>query len=394
VRYEGPRGANIIVEVNGHRLRPANHAYYQGDGILDEYDLDQAFLIDPSTFNDNDIEVYLNGVRQRQGIEYEIIDGSMTGFDNLAYDARSFDVAESGITVKFAAAPLDGDRVTISYLYGAEFRMNNDSQIEISELVSRPPSSSVVVHSFSNHDNLRIRTQVFVGHQDWYQLSRVCQRLSHLWVTVNGVRLFPGYDFSINNGDQLIFGQHVTVGANSVIAVTHFTEQLQARSIAFRIRHDTRGMVEYLRISDQETTILTQDLGIDDEEIHVQDARLLSTPDPERAIPGVIYINKERITYYTVDRVNNVLGQIRRGTGGTGAVITHAAGSRVVDAGQDQRIPTQHRMVKTPDRYLGESYQTQNDRVWYDTAKPDQGLQFADTAAARFLQRRYAFYLA
>jgi hypothetical protein len=49
-------------------------------------------------------------------------------------------------------------------------------------------------------------------------------------------------------------------------------------------------------------------------------------------IPGVIYINGEKITFYTVDLVNNVLGQIRRAVDATGAPAVHVAGSDVVEA--------------------------------------------------------------
>jgi hypothetical protein len=52
-----------------------------------------------------------------------------------------------------------------------------------------------------------------------------------------------------------------------------------------------------------------------------------------------VFINGEKITYYTIDTVNNVLGQIRRGVDGTGAPLTHVAGSRVVDASMQQIVP-------------------------------------------------------
>jgi hypothetical protein len=40
-------------------------------------------------------------------------------------------------------------------------------------------------------------------------------------------------------------------------------------------------------------------------------------------VPGIVYINGERITYYTVDLVTNSLGQLRRGTWGTGTPMIH-----------------------------------------------------------------------
>jgi hypothetical protein len=46
---------------------------------------------------------------------------------------------------------------------------------------------------------------------------------------------------------------------------------------------------------------------------------VLPIPNPTLAIPGVIFIGGEKITYYTNDTVNNRLGQIRRAVDGTAA---------------------------------------------------------------------------
>lgn len=346
--------------------------------------------------SDNDIEVYLNGVRQRQDIEYEIIDGSILGFDESDFDTTNFDVSESGIVVRFFDAPAVGARIVISCLVDVEFKMNSDSQIEIMPVVSLADGDVVRVHSFSDHDNLRIRTQVYAGAAG-YPLTRPVRNLSHLWVNLNGQRLAPGFDFAVVGATELRLSSHLAVDPNDVVIITHFTENLQTRSIGYRIRQDTRGMVEYLRISDEETTELREPLALGDTEIMVKDARILSTPDPERARPGVVYINKERITYYTIDRVNHVLGQIRRGTGGTGAALLHPAGSRVVDAGENQLVPSDYVMEKAPDALVIETMRIRpgTDRVWYDLAAPESqsGLQFADTAAARFLREKHAYYV-
>jgi len=65
----------------------------------------------------------------------------------------------------------------------------------------------------------------------------------------------------------------------------------------------------------------------------------LPAPDPDSNIPGIVFINKERITYFARDLGENSLGQIMRGTLGTGAVDTHPSGTAVVDAGGSQTIP-------------------------------------------------------
>lgn len=75
------------------------------------------------------------------------------------------------------------------------------------------------------------------------------------------------------------------------------------------------------------TTTLAQPLRITDTVIQVVDASGLTPPNPTSVAPGVIYVGGERIEYYTM--VNNTLGQIRRGTGGTSTPLIHKLGSTV-----------------------------------------------------------------
>lgn len=102
----------------------------------------------------------------------------------------------------------------------------------------------------------------------------------------------------------------------------------------------TEGMWEFRRICAAATTTLAQDLLIDDEFIYVADASKLPVPGPGMPHPGVIYINGEKITYYTIDNDLNRLGQLRRGAWGTGAPMLHYSESLVVDASLDQKIPS------------------------------------------------------
>lgn len=85
----------------------------------------------------------------------------------------------------------------------------------------------------------------------------------------------------------------------------------------------------YYRYSFRETK-LSQDLLITDANIFVVDASVLSTPAPDLARPGVIYINGEKISYYELDLSNNRIGRIRRAVDGTGAPNKHWMGNVVV----------------------------------------------------------------
>ena len=71
-----------------------------------------------------------------------------------------------------------------------------------------------------------------------------------------------------------------------------------AKIIAYRVFNNMLGDTGYLRISTANSTALTSALSITDSEIYVADATKLSVPDRVQAVPGVVFINGERITYY------------------------------------------------------------------------------------------------
>jgi hypothetical protein len=75
------------------------------------------------------------------------------------------------------------------------------------------------------------------------------------------------------------------------------------------------------------TTTLAAPLNLADTTITVVDGTKLDDPNPVTISPGILHINGERIEYYTKN--NNILGQIRRGVGGTGIPSVHPFGTDV-----------------------------------------------------------------
>jgi len=102
----------------------------------------------------------------------------------------------------------------------------------------------------------------------------------------------------------------------------------------------------YLREDPDATTTLASNLSLTSNTISVVDSSVLSIPNPVLNLPGVVYINGERITYYTKDDGTNTLGQLRRGTLGTGANV-HYAGEVVVNGSINQTVPSSYNMSNT-----------------------------------------------
>jgi len=153
---------------------------------------------------------------------------------------------------------------------------------------------------------------------------------------------------------------------------------------AFRIFTDINQVTTYYRISAANTTALASNLAITDSNIHVVNSSVLPIPNPGLAIPGVVFIGGEKITYYTNDTVNNVLGQIRRAVDGTPGVSLHLTGARVVDSSLTQVIP-----ISTPTYANISGNLTMQDTSWYtpgvSNATTGTGLVNSTTVQAQFL---------
>ena len=276
-------------------------------------------------------------------------------------------------SIVFDVAPDESAQITVTLLTGSEFTITNSTEIEISSAVAMQAGDSIRILSFSNHDMLGMRTQIFSGTYEetvvtpvgfdsdtpevgfdelrfdsgfsdaisrpLITLSRPVTNANYLWITINGTRRFPNSDFILLDPTTVEFGRHLNLTESDVIVVTAFTENLHQQTIGYRIFKNLLNETSYLRISQENSSILASPLHIDDTEISVLDARYLDVPSVEDGIPGVIFINGERITYYEIDLENNKLKRIRRGTQGTGAAEIYPTRTPVFSAGIGQVIP-------------------------------------------------------
>jgi len=94
----------------------------------------------------------------------------------------------------------------------------------------------------------------------------------------------------------------------------------------------------YYRISGDHTTTLAEPLNYYDTEIKLTDSTNFIQPSSTDNIPGIVFINGEKIVYWTINYVTHTLGQLTRGVSGTGIPEIHASGSLISDASQQQVI--------------------------------------------------------
>lgn len=159
----------------------------------------------------------------------------------------------------------------------------------------------------------------------------------------------------ISSGSQFTTIPNVTLNANTSANanLTFSTANLTARlaqstynTFSYRMFKDMNDNWSYLREDAAATTTLTTNLTITSNTITVANSAVLFDPNPALNLPGVIYINGERITYFTKNDGTNTLGQLRRGTLGTGANI-HFAGETVTSGSINQIVPDSYHTANT-----------------------------------------------
>ena len=363
VNYAGPFTANVIVEVDNVRLRPSSQKYSTANGSNTVFPTPSR-AGEVGIVNTSDISVSVIGT---DGITTNMVQG-------VDYTATAGD---SNVTL--TNAPANTATVIVSNTKDAEYFVSADgTEVTINNSVSFTSSSVLRVNTFANHDPLRIETQVHkgvgAGTPIGYDLDRTTTKMNHFWITKDGVRLHPG-DYTIEEGVIILSAaQRATVTNDTILVVTHFTENTIAPTIGYRMFVDMNGNYEYRRLCKDATTTITQNVTPTSDKIYVEDVSKLPYIDSTSANPGVVFIGSERITYWSVSLEDNYISGLRRGTKGTNIIQLITPDFLVVDGGMDQELPASDTHTKT----------------WYTlgtgAAADGKGLQSSTSTNANFLK--------
>jgi hypothetical protein len=351
----------LIVTVNGVRARTAAGIEYVADGST-AFLLPQRLGFSQNTIADNEVRVYVDFVLQVLNVNFFVEPSSVGDLREVIFftaptvGSNIQIYVETGVQCYVAGNQLNfvtgsglvpgmGDVIAVT-------TWNDTRQQNILPLVYVGPVTTGVTITEAYDDTLYdnpagaassdpglfdFSVGVTVSIND-LQLGRVITDSSRLWVTVNGVRKFPGVDFTIS-GEELILTSGI-LGSTDVVMITMFTDSVVPEAMAFRIFQDMRGVQAVYRITPATTTVLTQDMSPDADIAYVENASALSEPDVSINIWGVVMIDGERVMYRERDTVANTISSLLRGTAGT-AAAEHVTGAVVTDLGRGNLLPEQ-----------------------------------------------------
>ena len=307
-----------------------------------------SFVVD--TIRAANIQVYLNGVplnysldgtqdytisnnsvflTSRQTVFNNLNIGSIVNIETFYYNNVSNDVSI-----------IDG-----SVKYDYDFMIPpGSSTLLLTPNYSYLTSATIKITTFVVEDSLGIVSQRFVGNpKRTYSLSSPVLNSNYLWVEVNTTS--TGLISLINNIDYQILDDHLTVlfsdayvltNKDTVFIMSFADPGKSAKTLGYRITKDFLGKSSFTRLANDDSTYLTQPLSVSDTSIFIADGSVLSPANMDTNSPGVILIAGERIEFFK--NVNNVLSQLRRGTGGTSPAHYLEVGTIVIDQGVNQII--------------------------------------------------------
>jgi hypothetical protein len=296
------------------------------------------YAIPPEKFQSDvydvaDFRVYLNGTLLTLMSDYRI------------------DLSKGTIIIN-KAKYINGAKMIVSIIKDAEFFIGANTI----EFTTTPALDDVYeITSYYNHDILDIERNEYdikpsvaltpdtVEYFDYnlikgglLNLDREVISDDYVWVIKNGELLRHSIDYKLTSNLTTIKLAIDPVDDDKFVVMT-FSNNIVKNTMGYMQFKDMLNRDHYKRLSKDKVTELEVDLHYYESTITVKSGSVLDTPNPASNLPGIIYVAGERIEYYSKD--NNVLGQLRRGTLGTGTPSVIQAGETVINIGVTETIP-------------------------------------------------------
>lgn len=333
----GPVESKMLVRVGQSFLQGPEVEYFTIKSNKFTYALNPA-RVAPYSVNVLDVVVYVGDVVLTSAVDYivELSGVNIKLVKNVAalYSGKELSVAittnsgyfynnsASGPTIRFPTT-YNGTVVEVMSSYNhMAFNMHR-TEVKMATVMARSADTPI----YYTYQNLLSGV---------IKLDRLVADEQYIWVIKNGTLLIPSEEF-ILNGDRSSIQLLGPILQTDKLSIITFGNNLLSINLAYMQFKDMLNRTHFKRLNSLKQTRLTRALRINDLTIEVDDATYFDVPNPDLNIPGVLEISGERIEFFIMN--GNVLGQLRRGTLGTGARSIYPAGSSVQEIGPSESLP-------------------------------------------------------
>ena len=367
-----PNEGNMIVRVGSSILQgPINSYFTIGKNKL-TYTVDPTKAI-PNSVPAANVLVYANGYKLTPGTDYTVdVTGISVKITRSVYStyagqqltisltsSQTYSYDSSSSTITLAASAISSttntiDRTAIS-LDNTSVKLDNISVRvgTVIEVIANYVHDILDIQrttvSYSSSYSLTPGTSLFYTYTNilggYITLDRSVLDPSYVWVIKNTNLLTPGIDYKLNEDLQSIQIQKPLASTDVIEVITFPSNPLPQQKLSYMQFKDMLNRVTYIRLNANKVTTLAKDLYWNDLTIVVDDASNFDVPNPAGNKPGVIEIRGERIEYFS--KSGNVLGQLRRGTLGTGITNINPKGETVQFIGTSEVIPYKDTVIST-----------------------------------------------
>ena len=335
-----PHEPQMIVEYNKQRLIPPQVSYYVVENDQYEFTVDLNDPLLPGQIDLTNVKVYRNGIALNPGYEFSFTpppvkvifpagstsNGDVLAIMSLVGNQYAFDDAQKLLTIQNIPDRQDTDTLRV-------ITFSNDSGVFIN------PNPQTLRDNTKQEGMFR-KERYSANPSGRYVMSRPTADTNYVWVEYNGQPLQSDIDYAVEE-DKVTVKLRTDIYNSSTdkVVVMSLNDDSYGNINSYKMFTDLVGRTSYKTIEKNSITHLAQPLLATDTVIYVDDVSVFTPPNVQKNLPGIVYIAGERIEFFLVNSTLRTLGQLRRGTLGTGILDGLPRGTAVIDQGPNQNIP-------------------------------------------------------
>ena len=304
------------------------------------YNIDSWQFTQPSQLSSTDIQIFVNNVELTTiQYTYNPAEYTITLIDDLIAPVgasinvvidKDADYKVRLDVIEFKTAPAEGKKVEL--IHFSNHDVNKFERVALSVLTTSTTGEPSTLSSLTNG------TPEYIKRQDVtrgiIKLTTPVSENRYVWVFKNGIMLDVNIDYIVNSKLNAVELTNIPAELDTIDVLQFGNATID--SFGYRMFKDMLNRTHYKRLNEENSYKLQSILNYNDNTIQLQSATGIFEPDVSKNIPGVIFVEGERIEYFT--KTGNNLTQLRRGTLGTGIKTTYAVDTKLYGQGPDENI--------------------------------------------------------